>query len=178
MLSRLRIGAILLVSGFAGLPACSINVSETGLDYRRWSDSRSQGARESDRQDILAELRSYYRDLSDRDWEDFQDHFWPGATLTTVWKPPGEPEANVVATTVPEFVEQAPAGPGSREIFEEWMTDHDMILSKDLAQVWASYRARFGDPGDVEEWSGVDAFTLVKHDGRWKITSLAYSSDR
>jgi hypothetical protein len=25
----------------------------------------------------------------------------------------------------------------------------------------------------VDEWTGVDAFMLMKHDGRWKIVTLA-----
>jgi len=56
------------------------------------------------------------------------------------------------------------------------MQQAEVRLYQDLAQVWANYKARFGEPGDVAEWSGVDAFTLMKHDGRWKIVSLAYSA--
>jgi hypothetical protein len=35
--------------------------------------------------------------------------------------------------------------------------------------------ARFGDSTDVATWRGIDAFTLMKHDGRWRIVSLAYT---
>ena len=126
--------------------------------------------------EVRAELVRYYADFSARDWSAFADHFWPGATITTRWQPPDEPAPRVVATTVPEFVAQAPRGPGSRAIFEERMTGSQTRLVGDLAQVWARYDARFGDPGDVREWSGVDAFTLMKHDGRWKIVALAFTS--
>lgn len=129
------------------------------------------------RDQALAFVEQYYADFSARDWVRYADHFWPGATLTTVWQPPGEPAARVVTTSIEEFTAQAPAGPGSRQIFEERMTSAQVRASGDLAQVWASYEARFGDPGDIQEWTGVDAFTLMRFEGRWRIVSLAYSND-
>ena len=51
-------------------------------------------------------------------------------------------------------------------------------MSGNLALVWAQYRVRFGDqPGNVREWSGIDAFTLMKHLGVWKITSMAFAPE-
>lgn len=127
------------------------------------------------RQDIIAELEAYYADLSGRDWNAFATHFWSGATLTTVWQPPDEEAPHVVITSLDEFIEQAPSGPGSREIFEERMLGAEVRVQGDLAHVWARYTARFGDPGDVAEWEGIDAFTLMRHDGRWRIVALAYT---
>ena len=127
--------------------------------------------------EIREVVTSYYAAFSDRDWDAFADHFWPGATLTTVWMPAGESEERVVATSVPDFVAQAPDGPDSRAIFEEVPLSIEVRSSHGVAQVWARYRARFGDPGDVFEWEGTDAFTLMQHDGAWRIVGLAYVSD-
>ena len=127
--------------------------------------------------EVRAELLSYYADFSARDWEKFAGHFWPGATLTTVWQPPGEPAPRVVVTSIPEFIAKAPEGPGSKPIFEEKMTSAEMRIHGNLAQVWARYEAKFGEPGQVMEWSGIDAFTLMKHGGRWRIVSLAYAGE-
>lgn len=127
--------------------------------------------------EVRAAVESYYAALSARDWDGFADHFWPDATLTTVWRPPGEEAPRVVATTVPDFVAQAPMGPGSREIFEETLLEAEIRVVDGLAQVWARYRARFGDPGEIQEWQGTDAFTLLKHEGRWRIAGLAYAAD-
>ncbi len=81
-----------------------------------------------DRAELVAFLESYYDAFSDRDWERFQDHFWTDATITTVWPPAeGAPE-RVLVSTIAEFVEQAPLGPGSREIFEERMTALDVSV--------------------------------------------------
>lgn len=125
-------------------------------------------------EDVRSFLEAYYTALSDRDWRRFEEHFWPGAMMATVWQPPGEPVERVVATSIPDFVAMAPQGPGSREIFEERLVTADLTISGDLAQAWVRYAARFGDPGDIAEWEGTDAFTLLRHDGQWRITSLAY----
>ncbi len=127
--------------------------------------------------EVLKELRQYYADFSARDWQAFSSHFWPGATLTTIWQPPGESHPRVVANSIPDFVAQAPRGPGSKPIFDERMTRAEVRAVNDLAQVWAHYTARFGEPGKVDAWSGIDAFTLLKQQGRWKIVSLAYSAE-
>ena len=128
-------------------------------------------------EEVRQTLQSYYSAFSDRDWAAFEAHFWEGATLTTVWMPAGETTERVVATSVPDFVAQAPDGPGSREIFEERMTSVEITVTAGLAQAWARYHARFGDPGDVLEWEGTDAFTLLQHQGEWRIVSVAYVSD-
>lgn len=146
--------------------ACSVEVAPPA--------ARTRTAADSDTTLILTELRSYYRALSGRDWEAFASHFWPGATLTTVWQPAGEDAARVVTTSVPDFVAQAPLGPGSRSVFEETMREARIRTVGDLAQAWVRYQARFGDPGDLAEWEGVDAFTLMRRDGRWRIVALAY----
>jgi hypothetical protein len=131
---------------------------------------------DSVRDQVLAVVEQYYADLSAREWSFVRDHFWPGATLSTVWQPPGEPDARVVSTTIEAFIEQAPQGPGSRSIFSESMTSAHVRANNDIAQVWAAYDARFGDPGDVQEWTGIDAFTLLRFEGRWRISSIAYMS--
>jgi len=123
---------------------------------------------------ILNEMRTYYRDFSARNWPAYAGHFWPGADLTTIWQPPGEDSARVVATSVPDFVAQAPRGPGSRSIFEERMLDVRITMGDDLAQAWARYRATFGEPGQVSEWEGIDALTFVRHGGQWRIVGLAF----
>lgn len=147
--------------------ACSGPVPDT-ID-----DRGSSSVRDS----VLAEIERYYDALSARDWDRFADHFWAGATITTVWQPPGETAPRVVASTIPEFVRRAPEGPDSREIFEERMTGARTRINGNLAQVWATYHARFGDPGAIMEWDGIDAFTLIRHNGRWRIVSLAFAAE-
>lgn len=151
------------------LPACS-NTEAPGSVPETGQPTAAE-------REVRAHLESYYDVFSERDWPRFARHFWDGATMTTVWTPEGERTERVVATTVPDFVAQAPDGPGSREIFEERPVSFRIVVEGDLAQARVRYHARFGDPGEVIEWDGVDAFTLIRYGGEWKITSLAYLSD-
>ena len=173
MESRMTRGAGLAVVGMVALTAaCRL---ETHAPRRGASASVLAAAADSTA--VMQELVAYYRDFSARDWEAFADHFWPGADITTVWRPPDEAAVRVVATSIPDFVRQAPRGPGSRQVFEERMLDARLTTFRDLAQVWVRYHARFGDPGAVSEWEGVDAVTLMRHDGRWRIVGLAFLGD-
>ena len=61
--------------------------------------------------------------------------------------------------------------------FEENKDDAEVKIAGGLAQVWARYKAKFGNPRSLNEWAGVDAFTLPRHDRRWKIASLVFRSD-
>jgi len=126
---------------------------------------------------VVDQLEAYYRDFSARDWDAFAGHFWPGADLSTIWRPPGADSARVVITSIPDFVRQAPQGPGSKAVFEERMLEARVVTFRDLAQAWVRYRARFGDPGEVSEWEGMDAFTLLRHGGQWRIVELAFVGD-
>lgn len=127
--------------------------------------------------EVNAFLESYYDALSDRDWGRFADHFWPGATIGTVWQPSGTDAPIVDLQTVATFVQRAPNGPDSKPIFEERMVDAEISVRGTLALVYARYRAKFGEPGSVAEWEGLDAFVLLRHEGSWRITALTFASD-
>jgi hypothetical protein len=127
---------------------------------------------------VLEVVEAWYRDLSAVDQAAMAGHFWPDATITTTWQPEGEDAPRVVIDTAEAFVAKAPEGPGSQPIFEEWLTGSEVRVFGNLAQVWADYDARFGSEQQIMEWSGVDGFTLMEHDGRWKIVALAFAAER
>ena len=167
--------ALVLATGC--LAACQLTPPSASESPREPPPTVLDATPDSIRDQVLARVQQYYADFSRRDWVRYAEHFWPGATLTTIWQPPGEPEPRVVATTVAAFIEQAPQGPGSKQIFEERMDRAEVRANANIAQVWASYTARFGDPGAVDEWTGVDTFTLLRHNGAWRIVALAYATD-
>ena len=165
----------IVLASFATLVAgCTIGRRPPAAE-RRPGEVVSQAPNDSLQAEVLAEVRRYYSDLSARDWNAFSDHFWPGATLTTIRQPPGRPTPEVAVQSVPGFVAQAPRGPGSKPVFQERMTGAEVKLYRNLAQVWARYTARFGDATDVREWQGIDALTLMKHEGRWRMVALAFT---
>ena len=126
---------------------------------------------------VREEVAQYYRDLSARDWRTYGGHFWPGATLTTVWQPPGEAAPGVAIMTIDQFLARTGAGPDSKPIFEERLLGQEVRLTGNLAHAWARYETTFGDSASVATWRGVDAFTWMKHDGRWQIVALAYTDE-
>jgi hypothetical protein len=171
MRRRRAVAAALAAMSLAA--ACRVETHEP----RQGAGAASVLAVAADSAAIMQELVAYYRDFSARAWTAFADHFWPGADISTIWQPPGEGGARVVITSIPEFVQRAPDGPGSREIFEERMIDARLTLFRHQAQAWVRYHARFGDSGAVQEWEGIDAFTLLRHAGRWRIVGLVFLSD-
>ncbi|MBM3984917.1 MAG: nuclear transport factor 2 family protein [Planctomycetes bacterium] len=127
--------------------------------------------------DLRAAVDAYYRDLSARDWGAFAGHFHPGAVLSARWTPPGADAPTVMMSNVAEFVAQAHLGPGSQPVFEEWPLSVDVRRQGDLAATWVRYGVRFGAPGALQEWTGIDAITWILHDGRWRISSMAWTGD-
>jgi hypothetical protein len=83
--------------------------------------------------------------------------------------------ASQCASSVAIVVSERLSGPDSKPIFEERLTDVVVRSYGNLAQAWATYTARFGEPGNVATWEGIDAFTLLRHDGTWRIVSLSYT---
>lgn len=155
--------------------ALSMLVLLSGCSLERREPPPTPG--QAARLEVENQLRQYYADFSARDWRAFASHFWPGAIITTAWQPPGEAAVRVDVQTVPEFVERAPEGPGSKAVFSEEMLSADIRVSGGLAQAWVRYRAQFGDLGAVTEWEGTDAFSLLAVDGQWKIVSLTFAAD-
>jgi predicted enzyme related to lactoylglutathione lyase len=126
---------------------------------------------------VRAALESYYESFSARNWDAFAEHFHDGAVMATRWVPPGAGAHEMMMSTVPEFIAQAAEGPGSQPIFEERMTGAEVRVSDDLATAWVRYEARFGSEENLVEWAGIDAVTLIRFEGRWKIVSLAFTAE-
>jgi hypothetical protein len=126
---------------------------------------------------VRAAIERYYEVFSARDWAAFRASFWPGATFTTVWQPPGEAVPRVVVHTLDEFLAGTAEGPDSQPIFAERLLAAEVRLSGNLAQAWARYEAQFGAPGSVATWRGIDALTLMEHGGEWRIVSLAFTDE-
>jgi hypothetical protein len=169
MLHRL----LLLIALF--LSSCSSHTDEpaTPASEERFGTPGTTLAEE----EVVAFLTSYYSALSDRDWPLFEAHFLPDGRLVAIWTPPDSSEASTMDVTAAEFVAAAPQGPDSREIFEERMTSWEIDVRGSIATAWVAYEARFGDPGDIMEWEGLDAFSLLETAEGWKIISLAYAAE-
>jgi len=130
-----------------------------------------------DQSEIHTFLEDYYAAMTSRNWKVYQQFFWPKATITTIWQKPGDNKKDVNITTIEDFVSQTHLGPDSQPIFEENMTDANISVKGNIATAWVNYEARFGSKENLMEWAGKDLFTLMKHEGKWRIVSLAFESD-
>ncbi len=127
---------------------------------------------------VESSLRLYYARFSARDWGAFRRSFWPAATITTRWQPPGERRTRVWTQTVEEFVRRAPEGPGRMAVFSERMLHAHVTGYGDLANAWVVYEGRWGPSRDsVRTVRGIDAFTLYRDGGEWRITGMAFSPE-
>jgi hypothetical protein len=48
----------------------------------------------------------------------------------------------------------------------------------DIAIVWSKFEGKEGTKEKVRTWSGIDAFTLMKDKGAWRISQVAVYVDR
>jgi len=164
------------------LAACTVETSQSGRPPGQptAADSLARVEEESvARVRVTAALRVYYRDFSRRDWPAFRESFWPGAIITTRWTPPGASAPVLETVTVEEFVRRAPQGPDRLAVFSESPVHEHIRSYGDLATAWVIYRARFGETvAQVDTLHGVDAFQFMRHDGQWKIMSLAFTAEQ
>ncbi len=72
-------------------------------------------------------------------------------------------------SSVQEFVDRAQKGLESQPVFEERLLSARIRISGNLAQAWCRYDAKFGSEERLFTWSGVDAYTLMFHDGQWRV---------
>lgn len=121
--------------------------------------------------EVIAALEGMYADLSARRWDALEAHFLPEASL--VFSTPAGPRRMTPAA----FIEMVRKNVEGKEIFEERMTAGSVRAHENLATVWSSFEGREGTGPLVRTWSGVDAFTLVKVDGKWRIALIAVSQD-
>jgi hypothetical protein len=159
------------------LAGCRIEVADSGRPPGARTAVDSLAIVEQDsarREEVRRVLRAYYRRFSDRDWREFRQSFWDGATITAKYLPRGERTERVVTQTVEAYVRAVPEGPDRLAVFEERPVSMDIHLYGDLAQAWVVYRARIGATRDsVTAHHGIDAFHLMRQRGVYRIVSVS-----
>lgn len=116
---------------------------------------------------VESEIRQMYADLSARKWKDFEDHFAPDAVVILGGR----------AIPIGEFNAKNQKALETATDFAETCESLEIRVHKDTAHAWSRFRGTVTRNGETRTWSGVDAYTLVRVDGRWKIAAIAVSSD-
>jgi hypothetical protein len=122
--------------------------------------------------ELAAAVEAMYDDLSSRRWEALATHFLPDATI--VFSTPTGPNRK----TRSEFIEMVSKKVEGLEIFEERMESAWVRVYGDIAIVWSKFEGKEGTKEKVRTWSGIDAFTLMKDKGAWRISQVAVYVDR
>jgi len=121
--------------------------------------------------EVLDAVRAMYADLSARRWDAFEAHFLPEASLTFAGN--DGPRKQSAA----EFIRIVGKKLEGKEIFSERMKEGSARVHGNVAHVWSKFEGQEGSTGQVRTWSGVDAYTLFRTAGRWKIAAIAVSYD-
>ena len=121
---------------------------------------------------VKAEIRQMYVDLSARDWEKFEGHFCAGSVV--IFK--GRDGAARVMS-LKEFDAMARKGVEGQPIYEERCDTLDARVHRDMAHAWSHFSAKVGTEEKLQKWSGIDAYSLLRIDGKWRIAAIAISED-
>lgn len=121
-------------------------------------------------------LVDYYQTFSERNWPEYKSFFVEKATLTTIWQTDSSSNPEIFTSTIDEFLNQTKDGPDSQPVFEEKMVESEIVVKQNLANAWVKYDAKFGTEENLMKWSGYDLFSMIKHNGEWKIASMVYAS--
>lgn len=167
-----RLVLALFLAASVSLAACRIERAPSGRpggSYAPEPDSLA-GA------EVYGTLRAYYAALTSRDWLLLGTHFWPRGTITAIRVPAGDSVERVHTLSIEEFV--AGAGPARAAVFSAELVRASVVTYGDLADAWVTYRARVGaTPDSVTTHYGIDAFHLMRHEGRWRIVGLAFQNE-
>jgi hypothetical protein len=126
-------------------------------------------------------LERFYRDFAHGDWNAMQERFWPGASVIAIRtreqrgdKQGGDKQ--VVNEPIESCIERLRANVARAKPLEIALIEHRIVPTGSIAQASIQYSA-VDKSGDAPQgWSGTDAFTLVRHEGQWRIASLAFGS--
>lgn len=110
----------------------------------------------------------------DYQWDEFRALFTEKATVVGFAYPSEMPEPQIHQYTIEAFIERF--GPIYEKYeFYENSTSTEINISGNIAHVWQHYET-FGTDREPME-TGVNAYTLIKVKGEWKISHLCWDSD-
>lgn len=122
-------------------------------------------------------LDAFYRDFAAGDWPRVADHFWPDATLVTIRSPSLGAPPTVVVMRIEDYVARQGAGGRAAPLKFEMRTQRIETLGS-IGSAVAQYDALDPSGAQSQGWQGADMFSLVLHNGEWRIASLVFEGAR
>lgn len=123
-------------------------------------------------------LSAYYEDFASGDWSRVEKHFWPEATLVTIRSPGLGATPAVVVLRIGDYVQRR-LGDGARSTPLRIALESSRIETLgSVASAITHYRAVDPSGSEAQSWRGADLFSLVRHEGEWRIASLVFEGPR
>jgi Domain of unknown function (DUF4440) len=112
-----------------------------------------------------------------RDWSDVRGHYHPHARLVrTGVSPDGAPFVSVF--TLDEYIENIGQLLDTQTRFSEVEIAHEAIVFGNVARLTSVYEFTWQSPKENRRGRGVNFFTLVRENGRWRIMSIVWDNER
>ncbi len=128
--------------------------------------------------DVRSLLEEYYRDYAAGNGAALAEHFWPEATMATIRGRALGDGSSVVVMRVNDYVRQH-MGAGARATPLRISLESSRIETiGSVASAVTYYRAVDPSGQESQSWRGADLFSLVRHEGRWRIASLVFEGAR
>jgi hypothetical protein len=172
-----RAPVVLALATLTGVAACRVEHAASGrpvgavVGLPPAADSAASA-------EISSALRLYYARLSRRDVKVLSRSFWPGATVAIIMRTRTDSTERVRAVPIEDLANRGRAAKDCPVSFSDEMGSATIVAYGPLAEAWVTYRARCGVTRDsAVTHYGVDAFLLMRHHGRWRIASLAFTHE-
>jgi len=128
--------------------------------------------------EVLVLLERYYDGFAAGDWSRVAENFWPNATIVTIRSPDMGAPPTVVSMRIEDYVARH-ADSGVRPSPLKLTLDLPRTETNgSVSSVFVRYRAVDPSGADEQSWRGVDLFSLVRHEGEWRIASLVFEGAR
>jgi hypothetical protein len=121
--------------------------------------------------DVEAVVRALYAELSAREWDALAARFAPDARLTMARR------GRVDALAAPDFIAKNREALKGVAVFEEKCVALDVRVHGAVAHAWSRFEGKVGSPEKLRTWGGIDAWTLVRIDGAWRVAAVAVAAD-
>jgi len=135
-------------------------------------------ARAEDVKDINSIINAMYTVISGkagpRNWDRFRSLFYPGATMSAL-NVAANGQAKYRSSTFEDYIALNSPFMNKSDFFEEEL-GRKVQQFGNIAQVQTAYQYRLSQNGRVEQ-RGVNQVSLVKSQGRWWITAIAWQDE-
>jgi hypothetical protein len=135
----------------------------------------------TDRTDFRELTRALYRVVSaapaERNWEAVRDYYHPEARLVrTGVNPDGTPFVRVF--TLDAYIENVRELLDAETRFSEVELAQESVVFGNVARLTSVYEFTWQSPRETRRGRGVNFFTLIRENAKWRVMSIVWDNER